>query len=96
MTRKITPQKVRGNDVEIRRNLVFDVSTYYRRRNEFDSTWCVRWVCILLEEIQLVMQRNTVSYTKQVFLLSLGTQVLRYSCQLARTGVAELINFYLS
>ena len=31
-------EKVRGNDVEIRRNLVFDISTYYPRRIDVDST----------------------------------------------------------
>ena len=37
-------KKVRGNDVEIRRNLTFDVSMWYRRWIDVDSTWCARWV----------------------------------------------------
>ena len=37
-------EEVPGNDVEIRRNLVFDVSTQYPRRIDVDSTWYASWV----------------------------------------------------
>ena len=36
-------KKVYGNDVGIRRNLVFDVSTKYRRQIDINSTWSSRW-----------------------------------------------------
>ena len=51
-TSEITPKKVRGNNVDfsaseitskkVRQNLVFDVSTKYRRRIDVDSTWSAR------------------------------------------------------
>ena len=37
--------------VEIRRNLAFDVSTYYPCQIEIDSTWSARWVLILASAI---------------------------------------------
>ena len=44
-------EKIRGNDAEIRRNLVFDVSMYYRRRIDLDSTWCIRWDNFFLSKV---------------------------------------------
>ena len=36
-------EKVPGNDVEIRRNLVFDVFSEYPRRIDVDLPWSARW-----------------------------------------------------
>ena len=44
---EIISKKVRENDVEIRRNLVFDASSYYQLRIDIDSTWCACWVVTL-------------------------------------------------
>ena len=40
-------EKVRRNYVEIRRNLVFDVSAWFRSQIDVDLTWCACWVITL-------------------------------------------------
>ena len=66
-TIEITSKKVLGNHVEIRRNLVFDVSTQYPRRIDVDSTWCARWVhcrCSLLLTQQHFFSKSNQKHSK--------------------------------
>ena len=49
--------------MEIRQNLVFDVSTKYRRRIDVNSTWSARWE----NKIKLKVKKNK----QKIFLMKL-------------------------
>ena len=55
-------EKVRGNDVEIRRNVVFNISTENPRRIDVDSTWCACWVTVSSEISQFSKPGNISTY----------------------------------
>ena len=58
--------------MEIRRNLVFDVSMWYRRRIDMDSTWCVRWavksVCMVTKKFDRFVLLCVVFYFFNIFI----------------------------